>query len=537
MKAHLLYRSRDFDWRWALQAAKAREADRIGRRYYRDEDFDPQSGFPWNWEALTADLALNTLFNAMAREDDCVFEVARKIILAGVTGDLDTIRYRQQILQDCLNHPAVVRELYAVAVEALEKQKRSSLGFLARYPDSVLRDAIGTVTIFLEFLKRLREIADVNAPHFASEGWSAVFAMLKRDLGDDYFALIQHHLEELKFPNGDLFSAELGKANKGTCYLLHRAPDRKRIWRDWWRELFEEKPPVYSFELHPRDEAGARALTELRYRGISLAANALGQAADHLRDFFSMLRVELAFYIGCINLREQLARKGEPTCMPASAAAEERQWSVRGLYDAGLALSVDGRVVGNDATADGKERVLITGPNTGGKSTFLRSVGLAQLMMQGGMFVPAEFFRGSLCDGLFTHYKREEDVGMESGKFDEELGRMSEIVNHLTSHSMILFNESFSATNEREGSEIARQIISALLERRIRVFCVTHMYELAHGFYQKNRGETLSLRAERRAGGARTFKLIEGEPLPTSFGEDLYDRIFSSQTSISESTI
>ena len=98
MKAHLLYRNRDFDWKWALQATALREAARTGRRYYRSQDFDPQSGLPWNAEALTTDLALNTLFTAMARDDDCVFEVARKVILAGAKGDLDTIRYRQDIL-------------------------------------------------------------------------------------------------------------------------------------------------------------------------------------------------------------------------------------------------------------------------------------------------------------------------------------------------------------------------------------------------------------------------------------------------------
>ena len=54
---------------------------------------------------------------------------------------------------------------------------------------------------------------------------------------------------------------------------------------------------------------------------------------------------------------------------------------------------------------------------------------------------------------------------MKSGKLDEELSRMSAIVDHITSHPMILFNESFAATNEREGSEIARQIVSALLEQ------------------------------------------------------------------------
>jgi DNA mismatch repair ATPase MutS len=184
------------------------------------------------------------------------------------------------------------------------------------------------------------------------------------------------------------------------------------------------------------------------------------------------------------------------------------------------------KIVGNDVNADDRGLVIITGANQGGKSTFLRSIGLAQLMMQCGMFVPAESFCANVCDSLFTHYKREEDAAMKSGKLDEELGRMSDIVNRISSNSMLLFNESFAATNEREGSEIARQIVSALLEKRIKVFFVTHQYEFAHGFYDRKMENAIFLRAERQADGGRTFKVIEGEPLQTSYGEDLYKGIF-----------
>src|SRR5438552_1876335 len=93
------------------------------------------------------------------------------------------------------------------------------------------------------------------------------------------------------------------------------------------------------------------------------------------------------------------------------------------------------------------------------------------------MFAPAESFSANVCDGLFTHYKREEDATMKSGKLDEELSRMSQIVDQITPGSMVLFNESFAATNEREGSEIAKQIVSALLEEHIKMFFVTHLYE------------------------------------------------------------
>ena len=97
----------------------------------------------------------------------------------------------------------------------------------------------------------------------------------------------------------------------------------------------------------------------------------------------------------------------------------------------------------------------LTGANQGGKSTFLRSIGLSQLMMQAGMFVPANSFSANICNRLFTHYRREEDVTMKSGKLDEELSRMSEIVHDLTTDSLLLFNEFLAATTlSRPGREL-----------------------------------------------------------------------------------
>jgi DNA mismatch repair ATPase MutS len=147
-------------------------------------------------------------------------------------------------------------------------------------------------------------------------------------------------------------------------------------------------------------------------------------------------------------------------------------------------------------------------------------------MMQSGMFVPAVSFSANICESLFTHYKREEDTSMRSGKLDEELSRMSGIINHITANSILLFNESFAATNEREGSGIAEQIVSALLDSGIKMFFVTHLSEFARRFYEKKLKNSIFLRAEIQADGKRTFKLIVGEPLQTSFGKDLYNKIF-----------
>ncbi|MGB8113378.1 MAG: hypothetical protein WCF22_06375, partial [Candidatus Sulfotelmatobacter sp.] len=198
----------------------------------------------------------------------------------------------------------------------------------------------------------------------------------------------------------------------------------------------------------------------------------------------------------------------------------------RNMYDVCLVLTMNRAVVANTINAHRKNLVLITGANQGGKSTFLGSVGVAQLMMQCGLFVGAEAFESEICPALFTHYKREEDTSMKSGKFDEELSRMSEIADHVIPNSMLLFNESFAATNEREGSDIAGQIVRALLEKRTKIFFVTHLYEFASRYYDEKSNGALFLRAERKEDGTRTFKLVEGQPLETSYGTDLYREVF-----------
>jgi DNA mismatch repair ATPase MutS len=215
-----------------------------------------------------------------------------------------------------------------------------------------------------------------------------------------------------------------------------------------------------------------------------------------------------------------------PIAFPTPVPSGERSHEFSGLYDVTLCLTMNHGVVGNALHAKQKNLVIITGANQGGKTTFLRSIGLAQLMMQCGLFVGADDFKAEICSALFTHYKREEDTSMKSGKFDEELARMSDIVEHLVPNSILLFNESFAATNEREGSEIATQIVRALLEKGMKVFYVTHLYEFARGFFNEKDKSAIFLRAEREADGTRTFKLAEGEPLQTSYGQDLYNKVF-----------
>jgi DNA mismatch repair ATPase MutS len=518
MKAFLMYRDRDFDPQQLL-AQRDKEL-----RYHRgnEKGLELRQVLPSNEGTLRQDLGLDILFNAMALGDRFSFEVAQVAMLSSLT-DLDAIHYRQDVYADCIQNAQIVRDIYQIVIEAIEGERKSYWSFFARYPSGILRRAVEVLQMFVGMLKRLRKIADQNGDRFKSEGFSTLLSMLRIELRDSYFDEIENHLDALKFRSGVLISAHLGKANKGKNYVLRR-PHRDD--RPWLTRLFAEKMPSYSFQLHPRDEAGAQALAKLNDRNVNLVANALAQSTDHILGFFHMLRAELAFYIGCLNLHARLAQMGEPICFPVPMPVGERTLSFSNLHDVSLALSMGKTVVGNDLNADRRDIVIITGANTGGKSTFLRSVGLATLMMQAGMFVSAESFAGEVSDGIFTHYKREEDAKMESGKWDEELCRMRVIVENIKPNSLVLLNESFGSTNEREGSEIADQIVSALLDRRVKVFFVTHLYHFAQVCFARRAATAMFLRAERRLDGTRPFKLVEAEPLQTSYGIDLYRAIF-----------
>jgi hypothetical protein len=488
---------------------------------YPDADFDFMAELPPGHADLIQDLELVTLLTAMAGVDKFRRDVSARVLLTSVT-DPGVIRYRQEILADCIAYPDVIRQMYDVAVGAL-RDKRGVWGFFSsRNPSTILSGAVNQLDVLVARLRQLRRLADEHAGSFRSAGLTALVSSVQSDLNDEYFDTVAAHLRQLRFRDGVPISAQLDRDNSGITYVL-RSGSTRRGWREW---VGIEPRSVYSFTLHPRDEAGAQALSDLTARGINLVANAAARSADHVTSYFTMLQAELGFYVSCLSLHDQLTARDVPVSfpVPVAAAASPPDLSCADLRDTSLALHID-PVIGNDVDAAGKSLIIITGASSGGKSTFLRSVGQAQLMLQAGMFVTARSFRSSVCTGVFTHFIREEDASMVSGRLDEELLRMSGVADHLGPDCLVLFNESFAATNEREGSEIGRQVVKALLQAGVRVCFVTHQFDFADSFRREQPDTTLFLRAPREPDGQRTFRLELAEPLPTSFGQDIYYRI------------
>ncbi|MDN5767629.1 MAG: hypothetical protein L0H96_10170 [Humibacillus sp.] len=472
---------------------------------------------------LECDLGIPPVLDAMASGDAYLRDVAERVLLSPPLTP-EEIDYRLNVLDDCLHHPDAIRELYELAATATGAKRRVHAWLSTDRCGAILRSSAAILRDLAVHLERLHDFALEHHGQFRSSGLTALLASIERDLGDDYLAQVRSYLEQLKFSGGVVLTARLGPGCTGIDYSLRDAAPTP-----WFTRLSDSLPHhrSYTYHLPPRDEYGGRTLERIRDHGINEVANAAAQSADHVLDFFRRLAFEVGFYLACVHLHEDLARTGVTTCRPTPETEESRALTARALVDVGLAVRSQRAPVGSDLDADGKALIMVTGANQGGKSTFLRAIGLAQLMFDAGLFVTADRFRASPSAGVFTHYRREEDTTLRHGKFDDELVRMSQLVDRLTPNAIALLDESFSSTNEIEGSQVARDIVDSLVTAGVRVCYVTHLYPLAHGLAQQHDPRHLFFRAQRDPGGLRSYRIIPAEPEATSYAVDQFREVFA----------
>jgi len=123
--------------------------------------------------------------------------------------------------------------------------------------------------------------------------------------------------------------------------------------------------------------------------------------------------------------------------------------------------------------------VLITGPNSGGKTRLLQSLALAQLLGQAGLFVPAAQARLPWVNGLFASLIDRIDAGQVEGRLGSELLRIRRLFEVLKAGSMVLMDELCSGTNPNEGEELQQLVLEMLGELRPRAFVTTHFLQFA----------------------------------------------------------
>lgn len=135
----------------------------------------------------------------------------------------------------------------------------------------------------------------------------------------------------------------------------------------------------------------------------------------------------------------------------------------------------------NDCALDGADRqiVLLTGPNMGGKSTYLRQVALIVLMAQVGSFVPADRARIGIVDRIFTRVGAQDDIAAGQSTFMVEMVETANILHHATPRSLLVLDEIGRGTSTYDGLAIARAVVEHIHDRvGARTLFATHYHEL-----------------------------------------------------------
>ena len=413
-----------------------------------------------------ADLRLDQVVAALTagREE---YDLARFFYLP--LHEVEAVRYRHHVLVD-LEQDAVLSAVHDFA--ATQQRMRKQLAFMAKlhYALQKQRWFLQAASVYCDGVRALQEaLAGLS---LRSRGFLGLRDYLNGYVESDEFVTLT---DDTRRVQDDLAAVE---------YAVHLRGNRVRVSRyegeaDMSGEIertFErfKQGAVKDYRARLRDHAD---MNHVEAQILDLVAKLHPEAFARLEQFgmrheryldetVGRFDREIQFYLAYLDYIEPLKNKGLPFGLPR-VSARSKEVAATGTFDLALAakLTGDGRsVVCNDFQLTGGERILVvSGPNNGGKTTFARTFGQLHYLASLGLPVPGAHVRLFLPDRIFTHFEREEEIETLRGKFEDELYRIHEILEHATSASVLIMNESFGSTTLSDavvvGSEVVRQII------------------------------------------------------------------------------
>jgi len=504
---------------------------------YPDRDADSASIYAGRQELLK-DLNLDIVLKTMAGEDKTAQKIIQDVMMRPLRTE-EEIQYRQEIIFDIAKHfehftllHDFLRDADSVVHEYRDICSRRRNGSKSGGVSGQI-DKLKCLITLTEAMQSLYPFL-IKEP-YESKGMQSLFTRFASEFPPERLTNIRSVLHSIEFwlDGGSItISAGFSEGLKLGNFTINQVTNLS--------SGLKKKPLTLREQISKRilklnvtvlnEETQIYQEKQLEEAAVTWLLSGFDDYHENLLSFFSHFSYEAAFYLACANLVLHFQKLGLPLCLPQ---VRERGICFEKLYDISLAIYFQHMPVSNSLHAPEQTVFVTTGANQGGKSTWLRSIGAAQFLMQCGMPVPAKTFSARLHDGIFTHFTREEDKNMNSGRFDEELRRMDHIIGEMTSNSVLLINEAFASTTESEGALIMKNIISALMQRNIPVFLVTHLFEFTRDLYECY-GQALEgtvspvvfLSAGRSDTGLRTFKIQPEKPSPTSYGIDLYKEYF-----------
>jgi hypothetical protein len=490
--------------------------------------------------------------------------------LSELCADPAVIAYRQEVVADLLERP-VLRECVAQIIPDLEAlwetapSNRYQLGDDGRVQR--LARQLGDLELFVEVARRL-EHALAAAPIRAT-ALHALRRFVSSVTSDPAFLALEAELPALRATFDDVKSVTVGinltpDLEPESATILALSSERVEGARTLLGRLLGGLDAGRG--LTPLQRGGAdgfsgqpnrlaRDLNKLLEDVTAPVARALDRYADVPTGLLGGVGPELALLLNGALLVERLGRAGLPMCRPEILPLEDRVTELSDGYDLTLALRLDGQAAASGAASGPAEDAtgvvvnavtfddthgriwILTGPNRSGKTTYTRAVGLAQVLFQAGLYVPAASARLSPVDAIHTHFPSREQAQPGMGRLDEEARRLAEIFQQATPHSLVLLNETLAGTAASEAEGLARDAVRGLRLLGARAIYVTHLHELAAAVDEINAttpGASLagSLVAdaddqEDPAAGVhhrRTFRIHPGVPRGRSYASDIARR-------------
>ena len=374
-----------------------------------------------------ADLDLPEVVRAVAGRDRRREAFAQAVLTEVDTGG-DTIAYRQEILADLRANPRLQARL-GTALPTLAELGRGGESAANPHEDDwgilELTRRLSDLSLYVRALTELRGALTEAQPR--SAGLRALADALAAEASSPEFAALEQELPELR-----------ERVRQGESITI--AINLKPSWEPESAAILSIGPRVAGpasivDRLFHGQQAEGRALTPLRradpvhftnpdnvlFRDLrTLLEATAGPALAGLERYralsaakLSHLEPEIAFYLGAAAMIHRLEEAGLPFCQAEVAPVQERSCHVQGGYNLALGLRLladraagPRRIVPSDITFDAAAgRVwILTGPNRGGKTTFIRAVGLVHVLFAAGLPVPGTAARISPVDMVHTHF-------------------------------------------------------------------------------------------------------------------------------------